>query len=403
MFFLTPRHVKLGRQFVKDAKKLLAYKRDLWSEATIADVESHIAQLDQATKSRDEQQVKTAAEKLDDLLGKHIPPHKDAAWRENVEVFLVAIVVALGVRTYFLQPFTIPTSSMYPTLNGIIFHESKDPMPNPLLRALYVPVYGRHYVNFVAEERETVLKTQAAPKSPLPFINRIPGLNGGFFDRSEIVTQTESGRMRTYTVKEAVETLDSQFPRMKWQGRVYEKGEAILSGYFDAGDHVFVDKISYHFRKPQRSETFVFSTAEIPQIKARSTTSQYYIKRLAGTPNDTLQIRPPELYLNGERAKEPGFNRVMSGELQKANDGYRGYGNGVAREGYDQAVFVERMTYLSTPDQTFKLGPNEYFALGDNSYNSWDSRGWGPVPEKSIMGRALLVYWPFLPHFGLTK
>jgi signal peptidase I len=44
-----------------------------------------------------------------------------------------------------------------------------------------------------------------------------------------------------------------------------------------------------------------------------------------------------------------------------------------------------------------------YFALGDNSYNSYDSRYWGPVPEENLVGRGLLVYWPFNHHWGLIR
>lgn len=402
MFFLTPRYVKIGRQFVKDAQKLLAYKRDLVTEEVIAEVEKEIAALDAAVKARDRAAVETQAGVLDKVCGKLTQPHADAWWRENVEVFLVAIVVALGVRTYYLQPFTIPTSSMYPTLNGIIFHETKEPPPNPLVRLLTIPVFGRHYVNFVAEEKEQVVGMRPA-KSPLPIVSHVPGVNKGIFDRTEIVTRTISGRERSYFVAEAPETLNSQFPESVWGRRTYEPGEPILRGYFDAGDHVFVDKFSYNFRTPKRGETFVFSTANIKMIKDRSSTSQYYIKRLGATPGDTLQIRPPELFINGKRAEEPGFNRVMSGSREKSNNGYRGYGNGSEQKGYDQQVFLYKMNYLSDPEETFHVPEHEYFALGDNSYNSWDSRGWGTVPEKAIMGRAMLVYWPFWPHFGLSK
>ena len=69
--------------------------------------------------SKDRAAIEQTAMALDKECGKHAPPSPDAAWRENCEVFLVAIVVALAVRTYFLQPFTIPTGSMQPTLNGI--------------------------------------------------------------------------------------------------------------------------------------------------------------------------------------------------------------------------------------------------------------------------------------------
>src|SRR5678815_1513032 len=275
MFFLTPRYVKHGRQFVKDARKLLAYKRDLWGEATVADVERQIGALELAVKERDETRVASEAEKLDKLLAGHVPVHADGWIRENVEVFLVAIVVALGVRTYFLQPFTIPTGSMQPTLNGIIFHPTTEPAPNLLVRAVQVPIFGRHYVDAVAVGRERIVGLQPS-KSILPFVSRVPGMKGGLFDRTEIVLEGESGQRRSILIKEAYDpTVRSQIePKLKRE--IYQPGEVIVRGYFDAGDHVFVDKISYNFRKPKRGETFVFSTAGISKITPPGGMSQYY-------------------------------------------------------------------------------------------------------------------------------
>jgi signal peptidase I len=403
MFFLTPRHVKHGKQFAKDARKLVAYKRDVWSDATVADVESHIKTLEGAVRERDAKKIEDAAAKLDALVGKHVTAPSDGWLRENVEVFLVAIVVALGVRTYFLQPFTIPTGSMQPTLNGIIFHETKESTPNFLLRFAQGAIFGRHYVDFVAEERERLIGKREI-KSPLPFISKVPGF-GGIFSRTELMTESETGKLRTYVIKETPETVDSQYYRFA-AGKIFEKGEPIIRGYFDAGDHVFVDKVSYHFRKPKRAETFVFTTKGIPPINPPDKPSTFYIKRLAGLPGDTLQVRAPHLFINGEMAKEPAFLRVMSGTPAKPNNGYMGYGNRFDQTRWDQPAAPSPLIHLGSPDDVFtvpKVPKREYFALGDNSYNSYDSRGWGTVPEKNIMGRALVVYWPFWPHFGLSK
>ena len=54
------------------------------------------------------------------------------------------------------------------------------------------------------------------------------------------------------------------------------------------------------------------------------------------------------------------------------------------------------------PDETVKrkLGPNEYLAMGDNTLSSLDSRDWGAVPEKNIIGKCWFVYWPFTERFG---
>src|SRR5688572_3254527 len=107
--YLLPKHIRQGRNLLKDARKLLAYKRDLWSDATISDYEGNLKKLEEGLKQRDKPAIEESAHALDALCTANLPPPKDAAMRENVEVFLVAIVIALGVRTYFLQPFTIPT------------------------------------------------------------------------------------------------------------------------------------------------------------------------------------------------------------------------------------------------------------------------------------------------------
>jgi len=388
MLFLTPRYIKLGRQFVKDARKLVAYKRDLVSPEVVAEVEGEIAALERAVASRDREAVEKQAQKLDQVCGKLTKPVPDAAWRENVEVFLVAIVIALGVRTYFLQPFTIPTGSMQPTLNGINFYEQKDPPPNILLRAAQTAAFGRTWVDIIAKDNEMVVGMQEF-RSLLPFVNRTPLVNFGFFTRTELITD----KGNRYVVKESKEPL-----MRNMEMREFKRGEPIIRGYFDTGDHVFVDKFTYNFRRPARADVFVFTTAGIPLLHREGTPSQFYIKRIGGLPGDTLQIVPPKLLVNGEIAQEPPFQRVMS-----AKDGYRGYSNGPERRGYDQQVFVERGVFLGSPEATYTVPKNSYYALGDNSYNSLDSRFWGPVPERNIMGRGVLVYWPFTSHWGRIR
>jgi len=59
--------------------------------------------------------------------------------------------------------------------------------------------------------------------------------------------------------------------------------------------------------------------------------------------------------------------------------------------------------YLARPDQKYIVPRNGYFAMGDNSYNSFDSRYWGQVQDVNLVGRGLLVYWPFYPHWGLIR
>ena len=391
MFFLTPRYVKHGNQFARDARKLLAYKRDLVSQETIGEVEDEILALEAAVKSRDKSAVESRAQRLDKVCGKLTKPQTDSGWRENVEVFLVAIIIALAVRTYFIQPFTIPTGSMQPTLNGIIGTPMTEPPPNILVRTFQAIAFGRTYVDVVAKADEVVVDVREF-KSLLPFVNRTPILkNVGFFSRTEIVTSAGN----RYVVKESADPLMKDM--LQRRGHAFRAGEPIARGYFDTGDHVFVDKFTYHFRKPDRGEVFVFNTAGLAtpdQQRNPQNPSQFYIKRLVGEPGDKLRIDPPVLHVNGQPAQEETIKRVGSGTPENPNNGYRGYANGFPS-------FTFRI--LRTPSDVFEVPPKSYFAMGDNSFHSSDSRDWGAVPQKNLMGRGVFVYWPFDSHWGRIK
>src|SRR5437588_789643 len=114
----TPRYVKHSKLLLKHAEKYLRYKKDVLTDAQRAEVQSNIDSLGTALKGRDRDRIQGDAEKLDKKLHELTPVTWEAHWRENCEVILVAIIVAVGIRSYFLQPFKIPTGSMQPTLNG---------------------------------------------------------------------------------------------------------------------------------------------------------------------------------------------------------------------------------------------------------------------------------------------
>ncbi|MEI9864457.1 MAG: S26 family signal peptidase [Limisphaerales bacterium] len=63
--------------------------------------------------------IRIKMEELEFAANKWIKPYPHSAWRENIEVLLVALSVAMAIRTFFLQPFKIPTGSMQPTLYGV--------------------------------------------------------------------------------------------------------------------------------------------------------------------------------------------------------------------------------------------------------------------------------------------
>src|ERR1700719_972374 len=140
----TKKYIKHGHLLIRHAEKLLRYRRDVLSESTMGDFKLQIEALRQSLKERDETKAKEESDRLHDLYTKYLPAPKDAAWRENVEVILVAVVVAVGIRSYFLQPFKIPTGSMQPTLNGIIGRPMTASPPNFVQQVAEYVVLGRN-------------------------------------------------------------------------------------------------------------------------------------------------------------------------------------------------------------------------------------------------------------------
>src|SRR5216110_1108461 len=154
------RSIKHARLLIRHAEKLMRYRCDVLTETALADIRHQIEAVERSIKQRDLPGVRENSERLDALVAEHSPSHREAGWRENCEVILVAIVVAVGVRSYFIQPFKIPTGSMQPTLNGIIGHPSTEPAPNILRQIAEFIVLGRNYINVVSREDDEVVQVE---------------------------------------------------------------------------------------------------------------------------------------------------------------------------------------------------------------------------------------------------
>lgn len=151
------------------------------------------------------------------------------------------------------------------------------------------------------------------------------------------------------------------------------------------GDHLLVNKFTYGVRlpftgkvlidvgAPQRGDVVVF---RYPKDKSID-----YIKRVVGIPGDTIEIRTKKVFINGKPYEDPHAH-ISSATVYDA---------------------------LTNPRDNF--GPvlvpeGKVFVMGDNRDNSFDSRFWGFVDQKDILGKAFMLYWSWdieKPLFSLDR
>jgi len=369
MGLFTPRYLKEARNLLEGASKTFHHHIDLLSVAQRKSLAETIAKFKGVIESGDRRAIEQVSRDIESNFIRVIPVRAHALWAENVEAIVVAVALAVGFQAYFLKPFKIPTGSMQPTLYGMTGHPTQDSLPDPLTRAVDFVRLGRTHLDVRAKEQEEILG-----------LNEVTHLN--FFTFTDVVTTT--GSHKIFAPRDVLARDFGVRP-----GRIYEPGAQIVHGYVQAGDQVFVDRMTYQFRNPSRGNVFVFMTTGIRRIEMNLPAdqgSQFYIKRLAGLPGDNLRIDAPKLFLNGSVVEGSAFNRVMSCE-----NGYRGYSNPSAAQ------------YLTSPEESFTVPDHAFFALGDNSYNSSDSRYWGIVPERNVIGRGFFVYWPFSERWGFIR
>ena len=216
--------------------------------------------------------------------------------------------------------------------------------------------------------------------------------NGRPLERSTMEVQrgTRSGEVAVYWIP---------------TGKMVKRGEPILSFDILSGDLLFVDRFTYNFFPPKVGSGFVFRTDHINSPNLRSASGgpiqQFYIKRLVGVPGDQLEIRKPSLpALSDGMAANPNDKH---GELFRNGqpiDGAAAFGRNSRKEGLYTGYTAEGLLALG---ERVTVPDNSYFAMGDNSSNSLDSRYWGFVPDKSVVGRPIVVYYPFTRRWGSAQ
>ena len=131
---------------------------------------------------------------------------------------------------------------------------------------------------------------------------------------------------------------------------------ASMDPTFKSGQYLIVDELSFHFRAPKRGEVVVF---QYPHD-----TSRFYIKRIVGLPGETVKIQYGKVSVQPKGSTE-SFT-------------------------LDESYIVN----ASADTANYTLGDHEYFVLGDNRPASSDSRAWGNLDIKYIVGRPAIRLFP---------
>jgi signal peptidase I len=367
MSFLKYRKAKkTAHEMLKHAQHIRNMREDIMTASELDSLAENERSLRIAVERKDIPAIKTAVESLSGTIDEIAPQSKGGGLRENFEILVVALAVAMGLRTYFIQPFKIPTGSMQPTLYGItsVAKDSPGLMDRYPLKLLKFVVTGKWYSERYAKSDGVLyFPPKESPSDPSVLLYSIGGKQHKI--PRDAVNFYAPGKR--YDLK----FLPNQHVK---------KGDLLWSGVVTRGDHIFVNKVIWNFRKPKRGEIMVFYTTGIKTLPQGT----HYIKRMCGLPNETVSIEEPNLVINGKVVDQP----ETIARIERKKFGYDGY---------------QRMGNFTDNDFVWSLSDGEYFAMGDNTGNSRDSRYWGSVPERNLVGPAAFIYWPLSKRWGIAK
>jgi len=128
-------------------------------------------------------------------------------------------------------------------------------------------------------------------------------------------------------------------------------------------DRVLANRFIYRFRDPRRGEIVVFETP--PAARQRCGAGGTFVKRLIGLPGERVELRNEGgssfVYIDGKKLQEP---------------------------------YIQPNRRDTRGAETFNVPQGQYFMMGDNRSQSCDSREWGTVPRKNLIGKVFATYWP---------
>jgi signal peptidase I len=378
-YFIRRKYLKHKKHVLHESRHARCMREDVEPAENIQALVDLEGELADAWDTRDNTRMDELFDAITNKVKDIYPVKGPLKLRENLEILVVAVAVALGVRTYFIQPFKIPTGSMQPTLNGIRYvdeqesAEARDAFPQWVFNYL---MDGTRYVEVRARASGKIASAGQAD-------------NFLVFD---------VGGKKHRILADMYERQQKFIP-----GEFVKDGQVLASGRLLSGDHILVNKVKFNFMRPKRGDITVFSTKTIEYSNIKQ--DSFYIKRMVGLPNEHLQLKDDGyLYREDQKITEPAPFDWLLGDKYAGDVGRDYYGKDGLLYKRTFGVLQNYEPYIRShgpyvtdraPRTDFELAANQYLFFGDNTLSSLDGRYFGGVERESIIGPAFAVYWPF--------
>ncbi|MHB1306148.1 MAG: signal peptidase I [Limisphaerales bacterium] len=323
--------------------------------------------------------LKAASLEFEHAATKWLQPYPNASSRDNLREFLVSAVFIMTVFTFFVQPMKIPSGSAQPTLYGNVTTDLRaspaDAIPNRVGR-FFDWFRGIDYHQWTAKT-DGVVRVEP-PSTVFRFIRE----------------QSFQIGKDSYSVWWPPDNFLRDCGLV--DGQSVRQGDTVLRLKISSGDRLFIDRMTFNFRRPELGETIVFTSTGVPLL----TQHTHYIKRLVALSGDRVRIgNDRHLRINGERldASDPGFELVYGFKGPPRDSVFSGHVNELVA---NQSGRGRLAPLFRDESVEFTVRRNHYLTFGDNTMNSYDGRAWGDFPREKVVGRALCVFWPFTGRFG---
>jgi signal peptidase I len=392
--WLVSKTVRQAADLRQQVIVILNSQRDVLAPKALAEVTAALKAFDEArARHPNDATLEAEMKKLEEAATKWFQSYPNAGTRENLKEFLVSGVLILTIFSFFVQPMKIPSGSAQPTLYGNVVTDLK---ANPQIT---VPDrWGRFLDWFRGLDYHVWVAKEGGTLHIEPVTTSF-----GFIKQQRFLLGNDACTF-WWPVDHLAEQCGVQ------SGQEFKAGDTVLKLRVRGGDRLFVDRLTYNFRRPERGEIIVFHTVDIDHtLRVWNgypvlTANTHYIKRLVGLSGEKVRIgNDRHVVINGERldATTRRFEHVYSFSGKPRDSVYSGHVNDFVAV---QTGLPPRKLAPLFPDENteFEVRPNYYLALGDNTMNSFDGRGWGDFPREHVVGRALFVFWPFTSRFGLV-